>query len=101
MTTVGALAYSSTNPEHRLEIEETKDGPRLLVKGETTHGETATIGITLSGEDLVRALLTASPSVVDAIGGIAKNMILSVLANQELPHADDLPPYVEFEGNEE
>lgn len=83
MATVGAHAFSPINPEHRLEVEETKEGVLLVVKGDTVHGTTATIGITITGEDLVRALITASPSVVNTIGDITRGMMLQVLANQE------------------
>lgn len=82
MTTVGAVAYSSTNPEHRLEIEETDAGVLLVVKGDTHNGTTATIGITISGEDLVRALIAASPSSVKSLGNIAEGMIRRILEDQ-------------------
>lgn len=82
MATVGAVAYSATNQEHRLEVEETEKGVLLVVKGDTHNGTTATIGITISGDDLVRALITASPSVVNSIGNIARGMIQKVLDDQ-------------------
>ena len=82
MKTLGAVAYSATNPEHRLEVEETEGGVLLVVKGDTVNGVTATIGITINGDDLVRALITASPSVVNSIGLIAKKMIQRVLDDQ-------------------
>ena len=76
---IGAVAYSTTKPEHRLEIEETSKGVLLVVKGETQNGVTETTSVVLSGDDLVRALITASPSVVNSIGAIAKAMIKKVL----------------------
>ncbi len=79
MKTIGAVAYSAVNQEHRLEVEETEKGVLLVVKGDTVNGTTATIGITINGDDLVRALITASPSVVDGIGALAKRMIQKVL----------------------
>lgn len=81
--TVGATAYGVSGADHRVEFEETEQGVLLVVKGDTTNGTTATIGITLDADDLTRALFAASPSFVASIGNVAGRAIFAALGNVE------------------
>lgn len=81
MVTPGAACFSNVNKEHRLEVVDTDKGVLLVVKGDTHNGITATIGLTVDADDLVRTLITASPAAVVAIGDVARAMIEKVLAD--------------------
>jgi hypothetical protein len=78
----GQEVYSVERKDHRLELNQSEDGVTLLVKGDTHNGTTATIGITVDADELVRALIAASPDAVNSIGSIAKSMIELVLNKQ-------------------
>lgn len=74
-----AQAFSTTDKNTYLDVEEASDAPQVTLTIETPE---ETLTITVDVADLARAILTASPSFALGVGEIAQRAITQYLDHE-------------------